>query len=144
MNPKELNGDGEDAYSSVSSDGTLYFTSNRSGGLGGYDLYRSKLIDGKYTIPENLGDKINTSGDDYPSYIDPNGRFIVFCKGYKMFISYDKNGNWTEATGIALKENPSELLEGQAPYISPNQKYLFFEGQGDFYQVDLDETNIEH
>jgi len=47
----------------------LYFSSNKPGGLGGYDLYVSKIKpDGTLFEPVNLGDVINTTEDDkYPS-----------------------------------------------------------------------------
>lgn len=46
---------------------TLYFSSDMPGGFGGKDLYRSFLINGKWTTPQNLGETINTSMDErYP------------------------------------------------------------------------------
>lgn len=44
---------------------TMVFTSNRSGGKGGYDLYYSILENGKWSTPANFGDKINTRHDEY-------------------------------------------------------------------------------
>ena len=43
----------------------IVFTSNREGGYGGYDLYYSQWHDGKWSEPQNFGDKINTSYDEY-------------------------------------------------------------------------------
>jgi outer membrane protein OmpA-like peptidoglycan-associated protein len=56
----------DDAYNvghgCFSEDGrTLYFVSDMPGGLGQTDIYRSKWENGKWTKPENLGPKINTS-----------------------------------------------------------------------------------
>lgn len=46
---------------SISPDGqSLYFASDKPGGLGGTDIYRCQLKDGKWTSPENAGDHINT------------------------------------------------------------------------------------
>lgn len=52
----------------ISEDGkTLYFSSNRTGGKGGYDLYISHFINGSWSRPQNLS-HLNTPGDDmYPS-----------------------------------------------------------------------------
>jgi hypothetical protein len=44
---------------------TLVFTSNRPGGFGGYDLYYSKLENDQWSVPENLGSKINSEYDEY-------------------------------------------------------------------------------
>jgi hypothetical protein len=43
----------------------LVFTSDRLGGFGGFDLYYSVLKDGKWSVPTNFGDKINTQYDEY-------------------------------------------------------------------------------
>ncbi len=47
------------------SDGkTLYFCSKGHNSIGGYDVFKSTLDDGKWSNPENLGIPINTPGDD--------------------------------------------------------------------------------
>lgn len=46
---------------------TLYFSSNREGGQGGQDFYLVRRLDGgwaNWTLPQNLGPDVNTSGDD--------------------------------------------------------------------------------
>jgi tetratricopeptide (TPR) repeat protein len=47
----------------------LYFASDKPGGYGRMDLYQSKLTNGRWTEPVNLGEGINTSGDEiFPYY----------------------------------------------------------------------------
>lgn len=43
----------------------MIFTSNRSGGSGGFDLYYSKRVNNQWTTPVNFGPKINSSADEY-------------------------------------------------------------------------------
>jgi hypothetical protein len=44
---------------------TLYFSSNREGGIGGYDIYRSKIVDNQFTQPELIRDSlINSASND--------------------------------------------------------------------------------
>jgi hypothetical protein len=43
----------------------MVFVSNRPGGLGGYDLWYSKLINNSWSKPINFGSPINTKYDEY-------------------------------------------------------------------------------
>ncbi len=70
---------------SFSSDGkTLYYSSNRSGGIGGNDIWRAEIIGVKpdgtpyFSQPENLGDKINTASNEVSPYIHHDNRSLYF------------------------------------------------------------------
>lgn len=76
-------------------DGSLYFSSNREGGRGKFDIYISQFIDGKYIEPENLGDGINTEHHETSPCISPDGNFLLFDaygreEGKGIYISYKK------------------------------------------------------
>jgi len=65
---------------------TLYFSSQGWPGLGGYDIFYSRLQqDGSWTKPKNIGYPINTTGDDA-------GFFVSFDGKYGFFVSKDKKG----------------------------------------------------
>lgn len=53
----------------------LYFTSDGRGGMGGWDMFKSEYVEGKWTKAENLGYPLNSSADDFG---------IVFSKARKM------------------------------------------------------------
>jgi hypothetical protein len=67
----------------------MVFTSNRPGGLGGYDLYYSIFKNGKWNSPVNFGPGINTSSDEYRPIIgyDPD-----FTNNFLMFSSNRPGG----------------------------------------------------
>jgi WD40-like Beta Propeller Repeat len=67
----------------------MVFTSNRPGGLGGYDLYYSILKNGKWSSPINFGPHINTSYDEYRPVI---GADADFTNKYLMFSSNRPGG----------------------------------------------------
>jgi hypothetical protein len=60
----------------------MVFSSNRPGGIGGYDLYYSIFKNGKWSSPVNFGPRINTSYDEYRPVIgfDPyfTNKFLMF------------------------------------------------------------------
>jgi outer membrane protein OmpA-like peptidoglycan-associated protein len=61
---------------------TLIFSSNRPGGFGGYDLYKTvKRDDGSWSEPVNLGSFINTEKDDDIVSIPASGDIMYFCSG---------------------------------------------------------------
>jgi outer membrane protein OmpA-like peptidoglycan-associated protein len=80
-----LNTPGSEDTPFLASDGiTLYFTSDRPGGLGSHDIYMTKRLDDtweKWSEPKNLGAPINTS--DWDSYysIDATGEFAYLVSG---------------------------------------------------------------
>ncbi|MBI9068083.1 MAG: OmpA family protein [Salinivirgaceae bacterium] len=64
---------------SFSQDGTAYFVSNKRGGVGGKDIYLSKIKNGRaYGKPINLGKVINTSFDEECVYISKDGNTLFF------------------------------------------------------------------
>jgi outer membrane protein OmpA-like peptidoglycan-associated protein len=64
----------------LTSDGnTMYFTSDMPGGYGGADLYRIvKTGPGEWGTPQNLGDKINTEGDEMFPFLEENNNILFF------------------------------------------------------------------
>jgi outer membrane protein OmpA-like peptidoglycan-associated protein len=65
----------------MTSDGnTMYFTSDMPGGYGKADIYRvTKDEKGEWVKPENLGDKINTEGDEMFPFIEENKKELFFA-----------------------------------------------------------------
>ncbi|MFM2286669.1 MAG: hypothetical protein RLZZ543_2166 [Bacteroidota bacterium] len=57
---------------------TLYFASNSPKSLGGYDIFKTTIENGKCTPPENLGYPINTTGDERFFALSTDGRLAWF------------------------------------------------------------------
>ena len=82
----------------------MIFTSNRPGGLGGYDLYYSVFRKGKWSSPVNFGPGINTSSDEYRPVI---GYHPDFTNNFLMFSSNrpgGKGGFDLYFTGVVFPE----------------------------------------
>ena len=79
---EELNTPFDERGAIVTPDGrTLFFSSNRPGGQGGFDLYvtQRNASTGRWEPPRNLGPQINTPADENPPAISPDGRTLVFA-----------------------------------------------------------------
>ncbi|HPW62380.1 MAG TPA: OmpA family protein [Cyclobacteriaceae bacterium] len=86
-----INSSGWDAQPSLSADGReLYFVSERKGGMGGYDIWYSQLVETGWTKAINLGPSINTQFDEISPYIHVNNQNLyVVSNGYPGFGGYD-------------------------------------------------------
>lgn len=59
----------------------LYFVSDMPGGLGGTDIYISRMINGTWSKPENLGASVNTIGNEMFPFIDDGGYLYFSTDG---------------------------------------------------------------
>lgn len=89
---------------------SMYFTSDRPGGMGGFDIYVSYRTADSWSTPENLGPNINTSGDEITPYFD--GRTLFFASnwhngygGYDIFRSEGTNQQWDIARNMGVGIN---------------------------------------
>lgn len=57
---------------------TIYFASQGHNSMGGYDLFKSSHVDGRWTKPENLGWPINSPGDDQFLVLSADGQYGYF------------------------------------------------------------------
>lgn len=127
------NGEGSEYFASTTRDGTLYFTSNRAGSKGGIDIWRSRLVDGRYAEPENLGDAINgPAWTNIEALVAPDESYLLigaFGRGSDpgdcgLFVSYRKDGVWQPAQSLLSGVNSP--ARDYSPRFSPDGRSLFF------------------
>lgn len=140
---------------SLSSDGrTLYFASNRPGGFGGSDIWKTVLMDeSRWSPPVNLGETINTPGDEMSPYMHADGKTLYFSSkghsglgGADLFMSRLQTGNsWSEPLNLGYPINTEadeiNLIvdpDGLRAYISSDLP----QGKGgyDIYMFELHEA----
>jgi len=117
---------------SVSNSGTLYFSGLKEDGFGGDDIYYSRLINGEYTEPINLGPTINSEKNEITPFIAPDGSYLIFANEgeYVFYISFKgEDSKWTQPKSLG------QSIRGNCPIISPDGEYLFFINE-DIYWVD--------
>ena len=141
---------GREIHSSVTSDGTLYFGSNRPGGAGMLDIWRV-TSGGK---AENLGPPINDGLTQPDLWVSPDGKWMILVitggpggpGEDDFFLSDFKNGAWSEPAVLKAAGVNSPAFE-YGPWISPDGRWLYFtshrsEGDADIYRVEVKALNL--
>jgi hypothetical protein len=132
----QINSDQVDVNPCVTEKGVLYFASNRDGGRGGHDIYKSLLIDGKYQTAVNLGEPINTSDFESSPYVSSDESYIIFNvfigrnsnRKSGLHISFKKqDGTWNNP--VYMGDTINRDKPGMFAYVSPDGRYLFFTSQ---------------
>jgi len=136
-------------YIGITNSGTLYFPTIRDDSHGKGDIYRSRFVNGTYTIPENIGGKINTQYSEGDLCVAPDETFLIVSCWHRpdnsglsdFYISFcDKNGEWSSLKNIGEPINSD--YDENCPTLSPDGKYFLFDrrngttGRNDIYWVD--------
>ncbi|SFT91694.1 WD40-like Beta Propeller Repeat [Lishizhenia tianjinensis] len=110
MNLVELPFNSDDysvAHPTLSEDGnTMYFISDMPGGFGGSDIYKTTQVDQVWTAPENLGEDINTEGNEMFPFLDDQGSLFFSSDahnsmgGLDVFVSHKKGDAWTKPENL--------------------------------------------
>ena len=96
---------------SLSRDGkTLYFSSNRPSSLGGTDIWKVAInADGTYGEPQNLGNKVNTEGNETFPFIADDNKTLFFASSGKQGLGgldiYQIDLSGGDATNLAKPIN---------------------------------------
>ncbi len=167
QNVKEINlgaGDYTNCHPAISKDGqTLYFASNRPGGLGGMDLYASHLVEGEWQTPINLGPSVNSEKTELFPQIGQKGE-LYFSSDYgdglgqlDIWVSrIDSSGKVMAKENMGVPINSSEddfsfvvMPNGRSGYLTSNRKNGM--GEDDIYswevtlpiEVEMEEPKID-
>ncbi|MBK3516921.1 PD40 domain-containing protein [Carboxylicivirga marina] len=135
---------------------TLYFTSNRPGGLGGYDIYRVReLPNGELGKAENMA-AFNTPYDEETPVLHPNGKVMYFSSEghnsmgqFDIFYSVmDDEGNWGPVQNMGYPINTPDDDFFFVPTTTPNIAYYASAryddnyGGSDLYLIEYEEPEI--
>ena len=127
----------------------LYFSSDRPGGYGGKDLYKSILNDkGNWSKPINLGSIINTKYDEDAPFIHPDNMTLYFSSnghktigGYDIFVSSYSENSWSTPKNLGFPNSTQDDIyfvataDGNSGYFSTFQNNLI--DNHHIYRVDL-------
>jgi hypothetical protein len=125
--PSPVNSEAKEFRGSYMSDGTLYFTSERSGM---YQVYKGYKDATGALVVELVGAPISTSTYEGDPCIAPDGRFLIFnsvrdLKSADLYASFrDARGGW--GTPVKLGPEFNSPYDEYGAHLSSDGKYLFF------------------
>jgi len=141
---------------SISANGEiLYFVSNRAGGKGGMDIWKCTLRGFSYLgspiwgNPVNLGDSVNTPGNEMSPFIHSDGKTLYFASdywlgmgGYDIFFCRQKNDSvWSKPQNIGYPINSYKDEQGLVVDASGKNAYFSSDRPGsrgmDIYSFEL-------
>ena len=143
-----------ESHACISSDGkTLYFTSNRKGGYGGLDIYkttRASTTNDDWGPAQNLGPVINSSYNDDTPFITADGKRLYFSSfghetmgGYDIFYSdFNADGTWGKPVNMGYPVNTPDdelffnpLKNGSIAYVAKYDSKGY--GKFDIFRLEL-------
>lgn len=140
----------ETGFSVSADNSTIYFASDRKGGLGGMDIYFVKKSGAEWEDPQNMGPAINTSSDEINPFIHPDGKTLYFSSngnnsmgGFDVFYStFENNVSWTMPQNVGYPVNSTGddyylqvTADGKSAYLSSSSPALGSDGDLNIYAL---------
>jgi OmpA-OmpF porin, OOP family len=142
---------------SLSADGrTLYFVSDRRGGVGRRDIWSTTLgADGKWTKAKNIGKPVNTVYDEISPFIHVNNQTLYFASkgltgfgGYDLYFSERDSSRWSPPVNVGAPINNHEdqfslfiTADGLKGYYSHEELKQGGNGESKIYEIEIPESN---
>lgn len=128
----------------------LYFASDRPGGFGGTDIYVStQLANGRWSVPQNLGSAVNTSGDESCPFMHADNETLYFnSNGHQGYGGTDLFLSKKTSQGFTVPQNlgyPLNTIDDEGSlFVSSDARTGFFasdradsKGGLDIYSIQL-------
>ncbi len=127
----------DDEFSPVlAASGTLYFASNRTGGIGQGDLYLARPTTRGFATPESLGPVVNSPFGEWNLVVSPDESLLVFEASGRalnrsipgdLYLSLRDGEGWRPPVPLsALNTTGSDLM----PKLSPDGATLYYASSG--------------
>ncbi len=132
-------------HPAISADGrVLYFTSNRPGGSGSYDIWMSEKIGDSWSDPVNLGDSVNTTGLEQSPFIHPDQQSLYFSstgwpgmgQGDLFLTRLNRTSGWTTPENLGYPINTYDNDIGLTLNARGNRAY-FASNRGEGTDTDI-------
>jgi outer membrane protein OmpA-like peptidoglycan-associated protein len=140
-----------ESTASITPDGkTIYFASDRVGGQGGLDIYKTTLLaNGTWSAPQNLGPQVNSKANEDAPFIHPDQKTLFFTSdghnsmgGRDIFVTRLVGDKWTSPENMGYPVNTTAndnyftlIADGTRGYFSSDRKGGM--GGQDIYSLDM-------
>jgi len=128
-----VNSEDPEFFPSVTRDGTLYFTRGKRGQRV-EKIFRSRLVGGRYTEPEELPAQVNCGTTRFNAFVAPDESYIILSAigredsrgGVDYYVVFrDSADRWSEPVNLGPLVNTDGSQE-YSPFVSRDGLYFFF------------------
>tara|TARA_R110000868_G_scaffold153556_1_gene379032 strand:+ start:1616 stop:3553 length:1938 start_codon:yes stop_codon:yes gene_type:complete len=128
---KTINTEGRETFPFINDENEIYFASDGHPGLGGLDVFVSKInLDGSFTEVQNVGSDVNSSKDDFAYWIDTKSRKGYFSSNRDGGLGYDDIYKFLELRKITCEQELyGKITDLVTSEVIPNSKVSLFDNQ---------------
>jgi len=151
----DVNSPSWDSQPALSADGrTLYFVSDRPGGVGKRDLWVcQREADGRWGAARNLGKAVNTPEDDVSPFLHANGQTLFFASegyvglgGFDVWMTEWDGKTWSKPENLGYPLNTHEdqvglfvTADGKKGYYSVEERIEKDRRRSSLYECEIPE-----
>ena len=140
-----INSERNEYYISFTSDGSMYFASNKMAEpnrLHDFDIYKAPKKGNSFGEAQVLSDQVNHEGYEADVFVAPDESYLIFCSTRReglgngdLYISFKNDEDqWTKAQNMGAPINTVE--HELCPFVSADGRFLFYTSNQDIYWVD--------
>jgi outer membrane protein OmpA-like peptidoglycan-associated protein/tetratricopeptide (TPR) repeat protein len=134
-----INTEGRETFPFISDDNELYFASDGHQGLGGLDVFVSKIEqDGGFKEVQNVGAPVNGPQDDFAFLIDSKTRNGFFTSNRTGGKGYDDIYKFTETRKLVCKQELEGIISDlETGIVLPNVKVSLLNEKFELLKVNV-------
>lgn len=141
-----INTEGRETFSFISDESELYFASDGHQGLGGLDVFVSKIEqDGGFKEVQNVGAPVNGPQDDFAFLIDSKTRNGFFTSNRTGGKGYDDIYKLTETRKLVCKQEMEGIItDSETGLVLSNVKISLFNERFELQKVNVSNGNGQY
>lgn len=124
-----INTDASESSATMAANGSIYFMKENPDGVSRSDLYVSRLADGVYQTPINLGSPVNTRERESNPFIAPDESYLIYFSSapgglgdVDLMISFNEQGGWSAPRNLGAPIN--SVAAEFCPFVQGGRLYL--------------------